>query len=62
VHAQGADVVPIPGTCSIKHLHENLEAVRVTLTKEELTQIDAIGLDDGGGDRYAHMNMTFHGN
>jgi aryl-alcohol dehydrogenase-like predicted oxidoreductase len=42
VTAQGEDVVPIPGTKRRKYLLENLGALEVRLTAEELAEIDAI--------------------
>src|SRR5690606_36981893 len=42
VLAQGEDVVPIPGTKRIRYLDENLAAVQVELTPDDLRQIDAI--------------------
>src|SRR5262249_50683609 len=42
VLAQGEDIVPIPGTKRLKFLEENLGAVRVQLTPEDLRQIDAV--------------------
>jgi aryl-alcohol dehydrogenase-like predicted oxidoreductase len=58
VLAQGDDIVPIPGTKRIKYLDENLAAVRVHLSAEELAQIDAI-LPAGAasGDRYPPQAM-----
>ena len=53
VLAQGQDIVPIPGTKRAKYLDENLAAIDVRLTPEELEQIDAVlpaGLTSG--DRY----------
>jgi len=41
VLAQGADIVPIPGTTRCKHLEENVAAAGLVLTREELAQIDA---------------------
>ena len=40
VLAQGEDIVPIPGTKRVKYLDENLGAVRVQLTAEDLRQIE----------------------
>src|SRR5207253_10356910 len=40
VLARGEDIVPIPGTKRVKYLDENLDAVQVGLTAEELRQID----------------------
>ncbi len=42
VLAQGEDIVPIPGTKRVKYLDDNLGAVNVRLTPEDLAQIDAI--------------------
>jgi aryl-alcohol dehydrogenase-like predicted oxidoreductase len=38
--AQGKDIVPIPGTKTLKHLEENLGALTVKLTGEDLARID----------------------
>ena len=40
--AQGKDVVPIPGTKRRKYLDQNLDALDVKLTPEELKQIDGL--------------------
>jgi aryl-alcohol dehydrogenase-like predicted oxidoreductase len=52
------DVVPIPGTKRVEYLDENLGAVQVSLTSEDLRQIDAI-LPGGAasGDRYHAQAM-----
>jgi aryl-alcohol dehydrogenase-like predicted oxidoreductase len=42
VLAQGHDIVPIPGTKRLKSLDDNLGAVNVRLTADDLAQIDAI--------------------
>jgi aryl-alcohol dehydrogenase-like predicted oxidoreductase len=42
VLAQGQDVVPIPGTKRVKYLDDNLGAVNLRLTADDLVQIDAI--------------------
>ncbi|RVQ66330.1 aldo/keto reductase [Croceicoccus ponticola] len=57
---QGDDILPIPGTKRIRYLEENVGAIGVTLTKDDLDQIDAI-LPPGGaaGDRY---DKSFKGN
>jgi aryl-alcohol dehydrogenase-like predicted oxidoreductase len=39
--AQKPWIVPIPGTRSLEHLDENLRAINVSLTKEDLTEIEA---------------------
>ncbi|MEO1374727.1 MAG: aldo/keto reductase [Cyanobacteria bacterium J06635_10] len=40
--AQGDDIVPIPGTRRRKYLEENIAATDITLTPEELQQIEAV--------------------
>ncbi len=42
VLAQGEFVFPIPGTKRIKYLEENVGALQVTLSRQELDEIDAI--------------------
>jgi aryl-alcohol dehydrogenase-like predicted oxidoreductase len=41
VHAQGPDVFPIPGTTTSAHLKENLAAAAISLTPEDLKEIEA---------------------
>ncbi len=54
--AQGDDLVPIPGTKHIKYLEENVGALDVTLTSDELAEIDAASPKGvTAGDRYANM-------
>ena len=56
--AQGPDIVPIPGTKRIKYLDENLGALEVRLTPEELEQIDAVlPAGSAAGDRYHAQAM-----
>ena len=38
--AQGKDIVPIPGVKTLKHLQENLGALEVKLTPDELARLD----------------------
>jgi aryl-alcohol dehydrogenase-like predicted oxidoreductase len=53
VLAQGEDLVPIPGTKRRKYLEQNAAAVDITLTDEELRQIDEIfPLNAAAGQRY----------
>ena len=42
VLAQGEDIVPIPGTKRVKYLEENLGALEVELSKDELVQLNEI--------------------
>ncbi len=40
--AQGDDIVPIPSSKSRRHLEENLKAIDIRLTQEDLARLDAI--------------------
>jgi aryl-alcohol dehydrogenase-like predicted oxidoreductase len=42
VLAQGDDIVPIPGTKKRKYLEENVAAIEIKLTQEELARIDEV--------------------
>jgi len=53
LHAQGKDIVPIPGTKHQRYLEENVAALDVVLSREELDQLSALGV--GRGERYADM-------
>lgn len=56
VLAQGSDIVPIPGTKNIKYLDENIAALEITLSVEDLRRIDeAAPIGATAGDRYANM-------
>ncbi len=58
LHAQGADVVPIPGTKSRPRLEENLGALAVTLSAGDLARIDAVAPKGiAAGPRYPEMAM-----
>ena len=59
VLAQGRDIVPIPGTKQSRYVDENLAALDVVLTPEDLRTIDAI-LPAGStaGDRYNVQSMA----
>jgi aryl-alcohol dehydrogenase-like predicted oxidoreductase len=54
VHAAGRDVAPIPGTKHRSYLEENVAALDVELTEEDLAVLDAIA--PAQGDRYADMS------
>lgn len=59
VLAQGGDVVPIPGTKRIKYLDENIAALDIELSAEELALIDAAAPKGvTAGDRYANMSSV----
>jgi aryl-alcohol dehydrogenase-like predicted oxidoreductase len=56
--AQGQDVLPIPGTKRIARLEENLAALDVTLTREEIGSIgEAVPLGAAAGTRYPAGGM-----
>jgi aryl-alcohol dehydrogenase-like predicted oxidoreductase len=59
VLAQGQDVVPIPGTKHVKYLDQNIGALDVALTDDELKRLDAI-LPPGAavGERYHASGMA----
>jgi aryl-alcohol dehydrogenase-like predicted oxidoreductase len=57
--AQGKDVVPIPGTKRLQYLEENVGALDVTLTPEDLRRIDAIAPQGvAAGQRYPEGGMA----
>ncbi len=63
VLAQGDDIVPIPGTKRRKYLEENVGAVSVKLTKEDLRRIDEVFPPEAAaGGRYPeHMMALVNG-
>jgi aryl-alcohol dehydrogenase-like predicted oxidoreductase len=59
VLAQGEDIVPIPGTKRRRYLEENLGALDVELTPDELAGIEAVAPRGVAvGDRYDPANMA----
>ena len=54
VHAAGRDVAPIPGTKRRRYLEENVAALDVELTEEDLAVLDTVA--PALGDRYADMS------
>jgi aryl-alcohol dehydrogenase-like predicted oxidoreductase len=58
VMSKGRDIVPIPGTKHVAHLLDNLHAVNLRLTAEEIAEIDRIGATiPVVGDRYADTSL-----
>ncbi|TYB32915.1 MAG: aldo/keto reductase [Flexistipes sinusarabici] len=56
--AQGEDIVPIPGTKRISYLKENIEALQITLTNEDLQRIDKVAPKGAAaGERYDAERM-----
>ncbi|GAC1644515.1 MAG: aldo/keto reductase [Herpetosiphon sp.] len=59
VLAQGQDMVPIPGTKQRAYLDENLGALQITLTADDLQRIDAVAPRGvTAGDRYPDMSTV----
>ena len=57
VLAQGEDVVPIPGTKRISYLEQNVGALDVALTPDEVAELsNAIPRDAVAGERYGDMS------
>lgn len=57
--AQGEDIVPIPGTKRRRYLEENLGALDVELTDEDLREIDAVApVGAAAGERYEAQGMA----
>jgi aryl-alcohol dehydrogenase-like predicted oxidoreductase len=44
VHSRGEDVVPIPGTRRVSRLEENVGALEVTLSEEDLARLEPLSL------------------
>ncbi len=60
VMAQGDFLFPIPGTKRIKYLEENVGALNVSFTKDELEKINKISPKDVAvGTRYTEAGMKF---
>jgi aryl-alcohol dehydrogenase-like predicted oxidoreductase len=59
VLAQGDDIVPIPGTKRRKYLEENVVAINIQLTPEDLHRIDEVFPRDAtAGARYPEHMMS----
>jgi aryl-alcohol dehydrogenase-like predicted oxidoreductase len=59
VMAQGEDIVPIPGTKRVKYLEENVGALDVELTADDLARIDeAFPMNVAEGARYPVQSMS----
>ncbi len=55
VHAQGGDIVPIPGTKRRRYLEENVAAVAIELGAGDIERLEALG--GAHGERYADMSV-----
>lgn len=59
VLAQGEDIVPIPGTTRTEHLEENMRAIEIELSEEDLRQLAKIfPVGAAYGNRYADMSLV----
>ncbi|KAG5560601.1 hypothetical protein RHGRI_003802 [Rhododendron griersonianum] len=60
VHHQGKDVCPIPGTTKIENLNQNIGALSVKLTPEEMAELESYASGDAvKGDRHVYMSTTW---
>jgi aryl-alcohol dehydrogenase-like predicted oxidoreductase len=55
VHAQGEDVVPIPGTKRRRYLEDNVAALDVALDPSDIARLEELG--GAHGERYADMSV-----
>ncbi|MEJ0014408.1 MAG: aldo/keto reductase [Actinomycetota bacterium] len=59
VLAQGADIVPIPGTRKVARLEENLASLDIKLTESDLEALNAAApIGSASGDRYPDMSTV----
>ena len=57
--AQGEDVVPIPGTTRARNLEQNIAALDVDLTADDLRDLEAVfPKGAAAGDRYPDMSSV----
>jgi aryl-alcohol dehydrogenase-like predicted oxidoreductase len=57
---QGDDIVPIPGTKRVKYIEENASSSEISLSSEELSQLNNIApVGRTSGDRYTPERMTW---
>lgn len=59
VHHQGNDVCPIPGTTKIENLNQNLGALSVKLTPEDMAELESIA-SKVKGERYPHGFPSYY--
>ncbi|XP_021291820.1 probable aldo-keto reductase 2 [Herrania umbratica] len=60
VHHQGNDACPIPGTTKIENFNQNIGALSVKLTAEEMAELESIASADSvKGDRYGEGISTY---
>lgn len=54
VHHKGDDVCPIPGTTKIENLKQNMEALSIILTPEDMAELESLAYEVMG-DSYGPM-------
>ncbi|KAA8527867.1 hypothetical protein F0562_035264 [Nyssa sinensis] len=60
VHHRGNDVVPIPGTTKIENFNQNVGALSIKLTPEEMAELESFASGDAvKGDRHVFMSTTW---
>lgn len=60
LHHQGPDVCPIPGTTKVENFDQNIGALSVKLTPEEMAELESYAAADAvKGDRYASTVGTW---
>ncbi|XP_022145191.1 probable aldo-keto reductase 2 [Momordica charantia] len=60
VHHQGDDVCPIPGTTKTENFNQNIGALSIKLTPEEMAELEGLASDDNvKGDRYPSSMATW---
>ncbi|CAJ1838954.1 unnamed protein product [Sphenostylis stenocarpa] len=59
VHHQGKDVCPIPGTTKIENFNQNIGALSVKLTPEEMAELESFAAAHVKGDRYGDAASTW---
>ncbi|CAL5028204.1 unnamed protein product [Urochloa decumbens] len=59
VHHQGSDVCPIPGTTKVENFNNNVAALSVKLTPEDMAELESYASSDIQGDRYHDFLNTW---
>ncbi|XP_077242151.1 putative aldo-keto reductase 2 [Tasmannia lanceolata] len=60
VNHQGSDVCPIPGTTKIENFNQNIVALSVKLTPEDMAELESLATADAfKGERYPGTYMTY---
>lgn len=60
VHHQGNDVCPIPGTTKMENFNQNIGALSVKLSQDEIAELESFASADlVKGDRHSFMYATW---